>query len=249
MKSNSNNGLGFPVLATAGTAIAASSVAGDFLKENWKWIAGIGAAGFFGWLIYDKFFSDNGNINLKYDPSFPPSSLSQLEAAAKAELLYKAMAIAGTNESLIHEALSGVTKNDFVKISKAFGKRRYLKRFGTDGLWPFGEELGLHEWMMHELTENDLAELQVVMPNVITFSGKIVPGATVFATQNKTKGFQAEKVDGIWTPKAGVEFFKKGEKIGDVIQVMKIEGVNYAVIDKNWSWKEVFVRIENLTTA
>lgn len=157
--------LGFPLVATAGTAmsaIAMKDTLGDFFKNNWKWIAGISAAGIVGWLVYDKWFSDDAPP-VKENSNLPPSTMSALEAAAAAQSLYGAMKDPGTEEDVIFQTLESLTYNDFVKVSDAFGKKYYNETLGVEGGSLFDDEFSLFEWLHFELEPEEFAQIKLVV--------------------------------------------------------------------------------------
>lgn len=250
--SKQNQGLGFPVATAAGLALTSISMGDrltDFLKNNWKWVAGLGVVGLGSWLVYDKFFADNKNFNLQESSDYPPSAMSDFEAQKAADTLFSAMQAAGTDESLIYATLQNKTYNDFVKISNAFGTRGYSAYFGESYEGLFSEDLGLYEWLRRELSDEDLRQLQLIIPNVITTNLPILPGFEVAAKKAAVKVYEAENQDGTWVKTKLHDTYAKGEKIGEVIEVVtdKWEGTEFAIIDKPWSTQELFVSIEKIT--
>lgn len=151
----------------------------NFIKENWKPILGIGAtigASFVVWSIYKNWKETGDNnttrdLELGEDPKFPPSTLTDAEALSIANRLQNAMGTLGkanTKErGIIHALLSGKNYNDYVKISRFFGKRGYITLTGiskdSDFLAP---AKNLSYWLSKELQEEDFVILRKIIPNV-----------------------------------------------------------------------------------
>lgn len=221
--------------------IPGTAVAAGFLQNNWQWILGFGTVGFFGWLVYDKFFS-NDNIQLKNNPNQPASALSSFEARKIADTLFNAMDGDGTDEDLIFNSLNGLTYNDFVRVSNAFGVRTYY-----GGLFQ-AEDLGLYEWLREELNTNDLQKINAIAPGLITANVKPKPGDDVLATTT-VKVYAAEKNNGSWQKSTAYETYGKLETIGEVLLYVNVGGKEYAVIDKPWSTQELMVDATKIALA
>jgi hypothetical protein len=100
-----------------------------------------------------KKYIDEGDINQV--PVFSPSQ--------KATALYNAMNIYnGTDEQTIIEELTGVTQNQFVLISKAFGLRNYNRLLGYNTVG--GASLSLKTWLKEELSTADYNLLRKKFP-------------------------------------------------------------------------------------
>lgn len=240
-------GLGNPLLITslATTALSSSTKVVDFTKKNWKYMLAGGGAIFVGWLVYDKFIkaTPEDKSKLPVDNRFPTSTLSQQEAAVIAEELFQAMTYTGTDFNRIKNALNGLTYNDFVKVSDAFGLKYYDTIFGTEGLpyvWP---KLSLHEWLANELSDKEMAVIQAIMPNVITQEVAFSVGKKVIAATNGTTVYNVEKNGNNYLKLDKNTTYNAGKEIGEIIA---IQG-DYLIVDKNWSWNDVMVHKSKVT--
>ena len=151
-------------LTIASMALTSVSLAKDknFILNNWKPIVGIGAAlgiGFVGYKIYQKLTEDNGH--LKIDERFDKPTITQAQANQIASNLLIAMDRPGTNEEAIMRALEGLTYNDFVMVSDAFGRRAYV--FGGSTPLPLPGK-NLLEWFAEELNAEDFTALKQAIP-------------------------------------------------------------------------------------
>lgn len=219
--------------------VVAATTATGFLQNNWKWILGFGTVGFFGWLVYDKFFA-NTNVQLEQNPNFPASTLTNFEAQKAADTLYNAMKNFGTNEALIFSVLEGKTQNDFVKISNAFGVRKLNTTTGEHAEF-IGEDLGLYEWLRSELNHTDLQKINAIAPGLITANVKARIGDDVAATENNLKAYKVDHENGVWKKQTAFETYHKLEKIGEVLAFVTFEGQEWAIIDQPWSFQELIV--------
>lgn len=163
---SNEKGLGFPVATAAGLtlgAISAKDKIGGFFKDHWKLIVGAGAVGVAGWLVYQKWFKETGP-KVEHNPNFPPSTITSLEAAAIANVLYDAMKNPGTDEEAIFNGLRDMTYNDFVLISDAFGKKSYNTNFGAEPGWDImADKHNLYDWLLFELKENEFSQIKLVV--------------------------------------------------------------------------------------
>lgn len=152
----------------------------SFIKENWKPILGIGATigvTYVVWNIYSDWKKNNEDNNttrdleLGEDQNFPPSTLTDSEALSIANRLQNAMGTFGSankeERKIIQNLLSGKDYNDYVKISRFFGKRGYITITGiskdSDILAP---AKNLSYWLSKELQEEDFVTLRKIIPNV-----------------------------------------------------------------------------------
>jgi len=239
-------GLGNP-LAIGSLALTAASSGGkavNFAKNNWKIILGLSTAALLGYLIYDKFFAGDDHGKIEEDPRFPPSGLTQTEAKQKAEILYTAFrhfsldSWNAADEETIFNTLNGLSYNDFVKVSEAFGKRNYILR----------GDLTLLQWLRYSLDGDDLVHLQSIMPNVITTAKTLSKGSDVYAAKDGTAVYYAEEVDGIWYKRKFYKIYNKGEKIGEIIYFTEDawDGKTHVYIDKPWSTNELYAEAKDL---
>ncbi len=104
------------------------------------------------------------------DLSFPPASISQVQAKIIAERLYNAMLVSfdldGTDVDEIFDALTGLTVNDFKKVYEAFGLRQYSIFWGNVGDPFFSDKHDLIVWLTNELSTNDINELRALIPGL-----------------------------------------------------------------------------------
>lgn len=161
-------------------ALSAVSLAKNknFIKENWKPILSIGATmgvTYVVWSMYQDFKSsgppDQTKVELKEDPRYEKTKLNTAQALIKANKLQEAMGTFGmVNEKELNEIRSvfqGLSYNDYVKVSEAFGNRGYITVTGiskdSDWLTP---SKNLSYWLSKELETADLNALKQVIPNV-----------------------------------------------------------------------------------
>lgn len=169
------NGLGNPLIL-ASMALTSVSLAKNknFIKENWKPILGIGATigvTYVVWTIYSDWKDNSTPGGLDKNSKFPPSTLTASEALMKANRLQEAMGTFGdSNEEEVNEIksiLQGLTYNDYIKVSQAFGERGYITMTGIskDSDW-LAPKKDLTYWLSKELEPGDLNSLRQVIPNV-----------------------------------------------------------------------------------
>mgnify|MGYP003405666208 CR=1 FL=1 len=104
----------------------------------------------------NKKYIDEGDINLV--PAFSPSQ--------KVALLYDAMnRYSGTDETLIFEALTGVTQAQFGLIQKTFGLKNYNRILGYNTIG--GTKLPLKTWLKEELSDSDYNLLRKKFPSYL----------------------------------------------------------------------------------
>lgn len=150
----------------------------NFIKDNWKPILGIGATigvSYVVWNIYSDFKSKNDNptsgLQLKDNKQFPASTLTDAQALNIANRLQDAMGTFGdSNEeevNTIKSLLTGLTYNDYVKVSKLFGERGYITVTGIskDSDW-FVPKKNLSYWLSKELSQEDLNSLSKIIPGI-----------------------------------------------------------------------------------
>lgn len=172
-------GLGNPLIFTS-MALASVSLAKEknFIKENWKPIAQIGATlgvTYVFWKVYSDWNNSQNttrDLELEEDSRFEKSTFTDAHALNIANRLQDAMGTFGVaNEEereIIKTSLSGLTYNDFVKVSRLFGQRGYITLTGiskdSDFLAP---KKNLSYWLSKELPPEDFEFLKN------TFSGNI----------------------------------------------------------------------------
>lgn len=144
----------------------------EFIKQNWKPIVQVGATltlTVIAWKIYSDWKASNTPGGLEDDTRFEPTTLTAAQALVKADRLYNAMRTLGKPNTAelaeIRAVLSGLTYNDFIAVSKAFGERRYVIATGVGGIWP-ADLYNLVFWLANELPLTDLDQLKKTLPNV-----------------------------------------------------------------------------------
>lgn len=104
----------------------------------------------------NKKYIDEGDINLV--PTF--------SSGQKVALLYDAMnRYSGTDETLIFEALTGVTQAQFGIIQKTFGLKNYNRILGYNTIG--GTKLPLKTWLKEELSDADYNLLRKKFPSYL----------------------------------------------------------------------------------
>lgn len=239
-------GLSNPLLiaSTAASALSLGGKAKPFLQKNWKTIAVVGSVGVSGYLLY-RHFAGNKPAPLKSNNNYAPSTLTDFEVQQAVQQLRLAVEEPGTKEQAILNVLNGKDYNDFVKISNAFGTPKYFPLTGKilSDWSPFGEYMSLYQILTYELGEEELKQLNQVMPNVLVNQTGIATGLTVAPKEQGTNVFEAEKIDGVWHKQELHKVYAKGEKIGKVIEVIQDPwetNKKYAIIDGSWSLSNIF---------
>lgn len=127
-------------------------------------IVAVGGVAYVGY----RFLKKDEPPKLTTNPNYPSSDLSDVQATTIAERLYNAMAGVGTDEQAILSALQGLTENDFIKVYEAFGKRQYSLFWGNKGDPLTSSKHHLITWLTNELNDNEIKELQKVIPNLLS---------------------------------------------------------------------------------
>jgi hypothetical protein len=245
---NKDQGMKNP-LALASVGLSVFSLKGqlfDFLKKYYPYLIGAGVLSVGGYYVYKQITDPNLGIN--EDKSQAPSNLTKLEAQNRAEKLFKAMKDFGTYEEVILNTLNGLTFNDFVKISDAFGVRYYSKVLGAEGGWLLDDKYGLYEWLSFELTIDDMEKVSKIIPAVFKIENNLRIGNEVYAKKT-FPAHEARKIDGVWTRKEVVKTYNKGESVGTVKSIIddpKSKNKSYVIVDKPWSTTDLFIEKENL---
>jgi hypothetical protein len=83
--------------------------------------------------------------------------------------LFNAMRYSGTDEELIIESLSKVTKAQFALVFKAFGKHEYNVDLGNQNsfVWETLPKEDLKKWLFEELSDTDYKILKLKYPNYL----------------------------------------------------------------------------------
>ena len=147
----------------------------DFIKNNWKPIVAVGAGLsilLIGYAVYKRIApADPGTPGgLDENKKFPPSDITDAQAAILAGRLHEAMKTIGkANEeevAQIKSVLQDLTYNDFIKVSQAFGDKGYipLTHISQDS-WP-ATKYNLVFWLNNELPDAELQALHQIIPNV-----------------------------------------------------------------------------------
>lgn len=151
---------------------------GDAILDNWKFILGTGsvlAVTYVGWNIYkdlrDK--PDDSNLGQEFtpNPKLPPASITEAQAVMIANRLQEEMGTFGSSSDEevenIKALLTGLTYNDYVAVSKAFGERGYITLTGIskDSDW-LAPKKPLSYWLSKELSSKDLDALKMILPGI-----------------------------------------------------------------------------------
>lgn len=96
------------------------------------------------------------------NPNYPPSNISDAQAAAKAEAIYTAMYGAGNGFSVVKQQIFGVNYNGFTKIYNAFGIRKAFDNI----MFVHKSEGTLIEWFNNQFDAAELAELRFVVSGI-----------------------------------------------------------------------------------
>lgn len=199
--------------------------------------------------VYKTFFAhDNVRFSPRGDEAL--STMTEIEAKSIADDLFDAMKNPGTNENIIYNRLSGLSYNDFAKVSRAFGLRWYDPILGAEGgwllKWAGHKQLGLFEWLNEELTYTDKLKLQELMPNVITFDAPVRVGATARLQVDTDLHEPLQVGDDYVTRGKKVGFGKKGDDIGTIDRIVRRDNKDFAIIDRPWTWKEYFIETNKI---
>lgn len=146
----------------------------NFIKENWKPILGIGATigvTYVVWNIYSDWRDKSTPGGLDENPALPKSTLTAAQALNKANRLQEAMGSFGSSNTAeveeVKAILQGLTYNDYIKVSQAFGERGYVTLTGiskdSDWLAPAKD---LSYWLSKELSPADMNALQSIIPQI-----------------------------------------------------------------------------------
>jgi hypothetical protein len=95
----------------------------------------------------------------------PQKQLTQEDIEEIAEIQYKSMSIAGTEENELFSSLIGVSAENLVKVKEAFGTKKYNSLTGTGpSLFNFyvAYPKDLFGWYKGELNDELLARMQAV---------------------------------------------------------------------------------------
>jgi hypothetical protein len=118
------------------------------------------------YLVY-KIVDKISDPSLGYDRSKQPTTLNDSQASVLAERLHVAMYLAGTDEDTVKDILTGLKHNDFIKVSKSYGKRPYLYLTGEAPVFDWmGADLTLIEWLIQELNQSEINELKQILPDI-----------------------------------------------------------------------------------
>lgn len=102
------------------------------------------------------------NIPVEKEPD-SKAGITEQEARAYAERLYEAMKNWGTDEEAIYKILQPLTLHDYNRVYNVFGKRKY---FGGSEAAFLGENLSLTEWLIQELSDDEIIHLKKLNRNL-----------------------------------------------------------------------------------
>jgi hypothetical protein len=146
--------------------LAVAKIAGTKVTENIKSIAITGAVIGGLYLAY-KIYKNAFPGGLEVDTRKPDAQISNSQAQTIAERLYQAMYASGTDEESIYAALAGLNHNDFIKVSRAFGRRSYMYLAGEAPIFDWmGADLTLVEWMIQELSGDEINKVKEFLPDI-----------------------------------------------------------------------------------
>jgi hypothetical protein len=109
-----------------------------------------------GYYIYQKYVKRFTKIS--ENKNYPAANISDSQATTKAETIYGAMKGVGNGFQIVASNISGLNYNGWVKLYNAFGNRQ--------GSIPFSAEMNLVEWLTDQFSEDELAQLRFLVPNV-----------------------------------------------------------------------------------
>lgn len=104
-------------------------------------------------------------ITLKEDLTKAPPTLTEVQVKNYATRLNAAMAQPGTDEQTIYDIFSKLSYNDFVRVEKAYSKKRYNPVTGEGSFFP-APAYDLLEWLAAELSPAEMQKLQNVAPHI-----------------------------------------------------------------------------------
>jgi phage pi2 protein 07 len=191
--------------------------------------------------------TDSAGGGVIIDPNLGVPNISEMTAQSLATQLYEAMKYWGTDFERIKNALNGLTPADFHLVGQKFGLVRY--GFGGRENWPFPKK-NLLQWILEEVSNNQLNELKTLHPNIFGKAEEqpLKPGDTVYS-KGTTPVYKAQLIDGVWHKKEFIEDYATDELIGDIMLIKQDpwqSSLQYAIIDKPWSWTELWVETKYL---
>lgn len=165
-KASQNKKLGNPAVVALATSEAGQSVIKN-ASDNQKAVVQATASVIpflikttvligIGWFIYSKY--TNRFVSLKENNNYELSNISNSQASTKAETIYGAMKGLGNGFHIVATNISGLNYNGWIKLYNAFGHRQ--------GSIPFSDKMNLVEWFADQFSEDELAQLRFLVPNV-----------------------------------------------------------------------------------
>lgn len=120
---------------------------------------------FFIYQIWDKIFAFLNGSPLN-NLSTLGATLTDTQAQNKADSLYVAMHGYGTDEQKIYSELKDISRPNFNKVFKFFGKKIYSPELGLDGTILIDKNQNLLTWLNEELNKSEIDYLKQIAPNV-----------------------------------------------------------------------------------
>lgn len=157
-KTKTANGLKSPVATAAFASTKAGEKTVDLVGSVMKWVL-IGGAVVATTAIGYQFYK-NRFKKLPQNRNYPAPKITQAQAQAKADTIYKAMYGIGSGFSTVATQLAGVGYNDFVLIYNAFGKRKPATQKMNLFSNPFDRGWTLLEWIENEFSDAEKEELR-----------------------------------------------------------------------------------------
>lgn len=109
-----------------------------------------------GYFVYSKY--SNRFEKLSENNNYPNANITNSQASTKAETIYGAMKGVGNGFQIVATNISGLNYNGWIKLYNAFGNRQ--------GVIPFSSKMNLVEWFADQFSEEELAQLRFLVPNV-----------------------------------------------------------------------------------
>ena len=97
-------------------------------------------------------------IKLKLNPNWPAANISDAQAEAKADAIYKAMYGVGADHQAVASQIAKLNYNAWVKVYNFFGNRQ--------GVTPLSESMNLVQWLNDQFDEEELNELRLLVNGV-----------------------------------------------------------------------------------
>jgi hypothetical protein len=157
-KTRTEDGLKSPVAAATILSTKAGEKTVDFAGSLVKWVLIGGAVVVAGAVTIQVY--KNRFVKLLQNTNYENAKITQAQASARAETIYKAMYGAGSGFNTVAAQLAGIGFNDFVLIYNAFGKRKPATQKFNPFSNPFDRGWTLLEWIENEFSDSQKEELR-----------------------------------------------------------------------------------------